>query len=92
MISFACGSSSQIQIHNVISKPAWIKFSKNIIFDIASKDLFKCKQGIGYFYQPLILWFCCLQQVILLVSKDFFIPCHAALYAQFYYADVWKYV
>lgn len=61
MISFACGSSSQTQIHNVLSKPASIKFSKKIIFDTASKDLFKCKQGIGYFHQPLILWFCCLQ-------------------------------
>lgn len=97
MIAFACGSFCQIQIHKVPSKSAWIKFSNKIIFDTASKDLFKCKQGIGYFHQPLILWFCCLQ-VILLVSKDFFIPCHAALYAQFYYADLyeacdtWKYV
>lgn len=72
MISFACGLSANSKSTTSPSKPAWIKFSKKIIFDTASKGLFKCKQGIGYFHQPLILWFCCLQ-VILLVSKDFFI-------------------
>lgn len=98
VISFACGLSANSKSTMSPSKPAWIKFSKKIIFDTASKDLFKCKQGIGYFHQPLILWFCCLLQVILLVSKDFLILCHAALYTQFYYADLyepcgsWKYV
>lgn len=58
MISFACGLFYSKSTRSP-SKPAWIKFSKKIIFDTASKDLFKCKQGIGYFQQPLILWFCC---------------------------------